>query len=274
MSQSIKSLLVVLGKDAHGLLTHRALICVSRRLIVIRKGNCAGDGSQDHTGVNLSVAVGRRLRLRHGHEGIRVHGDHGLLGLTGIQIVQEVVAARSLPAEEFLPGGTGRNGRQENLSLPVTSSRNIQEGRRIIQRPNETSGLRGNPEFLDCRLPDKGNLSLNESGPLRLSESLNTFKRLGRRKHPDPLSIQEDAGSLEQVFNRETTNGLEFWHGMDILGHNTRVAELGDTGRAGQVLDNSYTVALRSLIRTDETPLGVVELAGCDELSCGLLNRC
>ena len=75
------------------------------------------------------------------------------------------------------------------------------------------------------------------------------------------------------MLDGESTNWLELWHRMNVLAHNTRVAELGDTGRAGQILDNSYTVALRSLIRTDEPPLRVMELTRRDEFPGSLLNR-
>ena len=76
------------------------------------------------------------------------------------------------------------------------------------------------------------------------------------------------------MLDGESSDGLELWHRMNVLGHYTRVAELGNTGCTGEILDHSYTMTLWSLIGTDEAPLRVVELAGRNELSCRLLNRC
>ena len=116
MSESIKALLVVLGEDTHGLLAHRTLIRISGRLVVVREGDRARQTSENHAGVNLRVGIGVGIGTRLLDEFHEVHGNHGLLRLTSIQILNQVVAGGRLPAQDILPHLTGMNAINELLS--------------------------------------------------------------------------------------------------------------------------------------------------------------
>ena len=137
--------------------------------------------------MDLSVAVGSALGLWHSNKRVRIHRNHRLLSLAGINVIQQMMATRCLPTEEILPRLT-RCDRGQQLDA-VGGLRDIEQSRRKLQGPHKTPGLRGKPELLDRRLPDNRNLSLNETGTLRLSEPFHTFECRGRRKHPDPLAI-------------------------------------------------------------------------------------
>ena len=106
MRKCIKALLVVLSKEAHRLLTHRTLIGISRTLVVIRERDCGGDGSENHTGVNLSVSIsGIRLLT----DFLCIHRNHRLFSLSGIDILKESLTLRRSPEKKFLPRLTGFN---------------------------------------------------------------------------------------------------------------------------------------------------------------------
>ena len=69
---------------------------------------------------------------------------------------------------------------------------------------------------------------MENSFPLRLSDSLNTTDRIGRRKHSNPLSIQEDSGASEQFRNRKLPNWPKLWHRIHEFLYDRRIAELSN----------------------------------------------
>ena len=75
------------------------------------------------------------------------------------------------------------------------------------------------------------------------------------------------------MLNREATNGLELWHGLNELENNAGIRELGNTGRGSEILHYTNRVTLWRLIGADEAPLRIVEFTGRNELACSLLNR-
>ena len=133
------------------------------------------------------------------------------------------MASWTLPPKQVLPRLTGGDGCEEDLADLRRRSGDIQDCGSKVQRPNQATSLRRKPEFLHGRLPDNGDLSLDEAGSLRLAEALDTVQSGGRRKHADPLSIDEDAGTFEEVFNCESANRLELWHGLNEFQDDTGI---------------------------------------------------
>mmetsp|Transcript_38401 Transcript_38401/g.115055 ORF Transcript_38401/g.115055 Transcript_38401/m.115055 type:complete len:461 (-) Transcript_38401:2045-3427(-) len=82
--------LIIRRVNAHGLLSHGALVRITRTLIVIGKGYDRRADSQYHGGMNLAVRVRRRIR-RARIEIFRFHRDHGRLLLLGIDVFDQTL---------------------------------------------------------------------------------------------------------------------------------------------------------------------------------------
>ena len=94
MRHRIKPLSEVQGVHTHRLLAHRTLIRVSRRLVVVRKGDIACQSTEGRARMNLRVRI---LGRTDSHRLLLSHGNVGALRLTGVNVLDEVVARRRLP---------------------------------------------------------------------------------------------------------------------------------------------------------------------------------
>lgn len=82
VEEGVDPLELVVGDGADCLLSHGALVRVSRRLVVVRVGDEAGDGAEEAEGLDLEVSrVGEDLGL--------VEGDVGVVLLVDVEVLDE-----------------------------------------------------------------------------------------------------------------------------------------------------------------------------------------
>ena len=84
--------------DTHGLLTHRCLVRVSRRLVVVGERNVRCHCAIQDTRMDFTMRV--RFSL---FQIIRIHRNIEVLSLGGVNIFHHIVACRSLKLKEIIP---------------------------------------------------------------------------------------------------------------------------------------------------------------------------
>ena len=146
VTHGVKTLAEVQGVNAHGLLAHRGLIRITRRLIVVREGDVGGSGTQNDTGMDFTVRRGR-IRTRLGV----IHRNERIVRLAGIDVLKQVLAIRSLPSQQVVPllnfhDLSGQRARFVSV--------NLTNGGCIVNRSNHATRLRANPQLFKGILPN------------------------------------------------------------------------------------------------------------------------
>ena len=93
------SQLVVGGIHAHGLLAHRTLIRVARRLVVVGERNDGRTDAQNHGGVNLAVCLVGAVHVLQLRQIARGHGDQTGLFLLAVDQLNETRGQQIVPRE-------------------------------------------------------------------------------------------------------------------------------------------------------------------------------
>ena len=178
MAHGIKAFAKVEGVDPHGLLTHRALVRISRRLIVIREGDIGRRRSQDDTRMNFTVRCGEICdRL------VVIHGNIGAIRFTRINVFEQVPTLWRFPQKQLVPVGD-----RLNLGSKLTCfvCRNLSQSRGVVDRANDTARLCADPQFLECVFPDNSCIQVQDARTLCLSQAIHHICRVLVEKQTDP----------------------------------------------------------------------------------------
>ena len=170
MAHGIKALAKVERVDTHGLLTHRALIGITRRLIVIGEGNIRCSGSQDDAWVNFAVGRGEiRNRL------VVIHGNIGTIRFTCIDVFEQVPPLWGFPQKQLVPIGN-----RLNLGAQLTGfvRRNLSQSRGIVDGANDATRLRADPQLFERVFPDNPCIQVQDARAFRLSQTIHHISRV------------------------------------------------------------------------------------------------
>jgi len=197
------------------------------------------------------------------------HGNVGGLGLARINVFNQGVAGGALPEKKALPVLDGADLRQQLARLV---RRNLAQGLRVEEGTQHPPRLRGDPDLSKRRLPDNAGLHVDAPAPLRLPEKFQHRESIVLCECSQPGPVQKEARGRMLLPHTCRLQRLQGAGRLDELLDRLGVAVDADDGRGGHVLHHTYRVSLRSLRRTNEAPLGIMQLAGSDELA-RFLNR-
>ena len=246
IAHRIQPLREIQSVHSHRLFSHRRLVRISRRLIVVRKRNIRTHRSNNRRRMNLQmgmVVMKTSERFR----------NVEILGFTGVHKLDKMILSRREPPHESIPRGR-RRPRQFTTRCEKFANRLGDE-----ERTDEPTSLRIDPQFLRVRLVDDTGVRMNTSRPFGYRQS---FRRRGStvsaRKRADPCSVNED---MKQVAFLDRGRIGKMFHAEFIVQyakHRMRRGGQRNRRRGRQILDHTDRVSFGRFGGTDESILGIV----------------
>mmetsp|Transcript_39028 Transcript_39028/g.94366 ORF Transcript_39028/g.94366 Transcript_39028/m.94366 type:complete len:291 (-) Transcript_39028:1653-2525(-) len=243
--------LVIGSVNSHSLLSHGTLVDITRRLVVVGKGNNRSTNTQNHGRVNLAVCVSRRVRV-FSVQILGFHGNHCCFFFFRINVFHNTFIQKIGPCQF----------RFAIKSLKLNDMLFLQYQLLILnneQRSTDTTSIRVDADFLCRNISHNRHFGIDIHHSSERSESIH--QRLWITMNTDPVSIDKNlAGigfgndrwqNIRQVFRRKL---FQKFHDRNLCCTRRNV------GHERQVLDQSYSLSLGSLSRTHHTPMRIVQL--------------
>ena len=177
---------------AHGLLTHRTLVSVTRGLIVVREGNDRGADAEDHGGVDLAVGVHVFDAPRFcidalPNELVDCHRNHCRLLLLGVHVLD------APGRHEVVPGVTRDFLLVEHLDVLLLYHQMVVFDDE--QRPDAPPIIRVQSKLPQCNIMDNANLDGDVELAPEVAQGLHEGSRLP--VYTDPYTVDEDLRSVD-----------------------------------------------------------------------------
>ena len=129
---------------------------------MVREGDVARQSSQDGRRVDLCVRI--RLVLE---SLLKSHRNIASFRLTRINVLHEEIVLGCLPEKKSLPLAVRHDFIDE---LPLCVCTNLSKSLSIVHRAEHAACFRGQPDLLECRLPDNPRVNVDEATLLGLAE--------------------------------------------------------------------------------------------------------
>eukprot|EP00754_Rhynchopus_humris_P041554 Rhum_TRINITY_DN25108_c0_g1::Rhum_TRINITY_DN25108_c0_g1_i1::g.181333::m.181333 len=269
---------------AHGLLAHRGLVRVPRRLVVVGEGDNRGTDAEDHGRMDFAMSVRGVLGL-HNHtvlvllalhlQSVLVEGNHDRVLLLHVDQVDQLALHQLRPRQQgvlivLVP-----------LVLDVLLADTCLVPHDVVlvtevvhneQRPRQTSGVRPDAKLPLLQIPDNRHLLWQVLRPTLQLEVADHRLRVGM--DADPVTVDEDLrGGRGGNLRRGDAVDVLRVPLVQVRHDRGRRGSVRDLRQKGEVLDKSDGVSFGRLGRADVPPLRGVEKTGASLLTSTVNRR-